>query len=535
MKKHLSKLLLLGVVAFFFVSCVEEEDFFEQDYPTTSFKTTVVENVSTVLGRKLPNPYSVTNMTNALNNLRTEYGMEPNIEIEPTDYYVRFLPQDLSQYDKLTSDTNLLLFDYPLDYEIITLGDYYHDPSIPDTCYTWQYATVPIDYVFNNEIRYEILDTCYIPDDTDESQITDYDILEQNSFFILGLREYVLENKDIQTRALWGNGKKPEGYYKVYNTEDCVYEPVKQARAVCHTIVKNTSATINYSNGYYKMNKKFSTNLYYKIKWSNPKGFRLHYPITVAVSNFGVHGKSGYSKNIDFATNAGRLATINNAATEYYNICSNTNILPPPSDLKIFFTGDSWGSSAPMLTRVIHPILFNGNNPWYAFFENLFLSPFLGTAQSICSLIGPDITILSSTLSSRIFRSVWHELSHASHFAKVGSQYWSEYISYIITFDTYGEITDNNSGVCGVGEMWASAATAHYMKIYKNITIGVPDDWYKPEILRDLMRDNILTNTQIFNCLNSDIRSHQQLKVALKNAYPEKSRIIESKFNQYGF
>ena len=30
-------------------------------------------------------------------------------------------------------------------------------------------------------------------------------------------------------------------------------------------------------------------------------------------------------------------------------------------------------------------------------------------------------------------------------------------------------------------------------------------------------------------------RSHQQLKVALKNAYPEKSRIIESKFNQYGF
>ena len=37
------------------------------------------------------------------------------------------------------------------------------------------------------------------------------------------------------------------------------------------------------------------------------------------------------------------------------------------------------------------------------------------------------------------------------------------------------------------------------------------------------------------DCLNSDIRSHQQLKVALKNAYPEKSRIIDSTFNLYGF
>ncbi len=533
MKRNLSKFLLLGVVALFFASCVEEDEFYEQD-SIVNAKTTVVESGTTVLGRKLPNPYSVTNMTNALNNLRTEYGMEPNIEIEPTDYYVRFLPQNLSQYDKLSTDTNLLLFDHPLDYEIITLGDSYHDPLIPDTCYTWLYATVPVDYEFNNDITYEILDTCYIPNDTDDSQITDYDILEQNSFFILGLREYVLENKDIQTRALWGNGKKPEGYYNVYNTSSRNHEPVKQARAVCHTIVKNANARIN-SNGYYKINKKFSTNLYYKIKWSNSKGFNLHYPIIVAVSNFGVHSKSGYSKNIDFATNAGKLATINNAATEYYNICTNTNILPPPSNLKIFFTGDNIRSSAPMLTRVVHPILFNGNNPWYAFFENLFLSPFLGNIQSICRLIGPDVTIKGPSSTSSAFRTVWHELSHASHFAKVGSQYWSEYISYIITFGAYGDRTDNNSGVCGVGEMWAEAACVHYINTYNNGTSSVITDWFKPEILSDLMRDSTLTNTQIFNCLNSDIRSHQQLKVALKNAYPEKSRDIDSTFNEYGF
>ena len=84
MKRNLSKFLLLGVVAFFFASCVEEDEFYEQD-GTVNVKTTVVESGTTVLGRKLPNPYSVRNMMNSLNHLREEYGMELYIEIEPTD------------------------------------------------------------------------------------------------------------------------------------------------------------------------------------------------------------------------------------------------------------------------------------------------------------------------------------------------------------------------------------------------------------------------------------------------------------------
>lgn len=530
MKRNLSKFLLLGVVVLFFASCVEEDEFYEQD-SIVNVKTTVVESGTTVLGRKLPNPYSVTNMTNALNNLRTEYGMELNIEIEPTDYYVRFLPQNLLQYDKLSTDTNLLLFDHPLDYEIITLGDSYHDPLIPDTCYTWLYATVPVDYEFNNDITYEILDTCYIPNDTDDSQITDYDILEQNSFFILGLREYVLENKDIQTRALWGNGKKPEGTYKVYNTTTNTYEPVKQARAVCHTIVKNANATIN-SNGYYKMNKKFSTNLYYKIKWKNEKGFSISYPILQATSNFGVHSKSGYSKNIDFATNAGRLATINNAATEYYDICSDKNILTPPTNLKILFLDCS---SAPLFPRVEDNVAFQGNSFLLTFLGNMSLGSVISLAQSVLHLIGPDVTIEHNSSTLKTFYLVWHELSHTSHFRKVGSEYWADYISYIMTFGAYGNRGDYNSGVCGVGEMWANAASRQFIAEYKNDTLSVGDKWFKPEILIDLFYDGTLTTTQVYNCFNSNIRSHQQLKDALKDAYPKKAHIIESKFNQYGF
>ena len=57
----------------------------------------------------------------------------------------------------------------------------------------------------------------------------------------------------------------------------------------------------------------------------------------------------------------------------------------------------------------------------------------------------------------------------------------------------------------------------------------------KRNLSKLLLYDGTLTTTQVYNCFNSDIRSHQQLKVALKNAYPEKSRDIDSTFNKYGF
>lgn len=60
----------------------------------------------------------------SLKQYATEENSEPylksaeTIEIYPTDLYVRFLPNDSIQYNNLTSNTTLTLFDTPLDYEI---------------------------------------------------------------------------------------------------------------------------------------------------------------------------------------------------------------------------------------------------------------------------------------------------------------------------------------------------------------------------------------------------------------------------------
>ncbi|MFW5751994.1 MAG: hypothetical protein ACOCW8_01505 [bacterium] len=47
----------------------------------------------TVLGEKLENPYTVTNMERAYNNLKSSNTGVSDIDIETTHYYIRFLPK----------------------------------------------------------------------------------------------------------------------------------------------------------------------------------------------------------------------------------------------------------------------------------------------------------------------------------------------------------------------------------------------------------------------------------------------------------
>ena len=59
----------------------------------------------------------------------------------------------------------LEIFDTPVDYQIDYEGDYYHDPSIPDSLPTWQYAVVPPNFVFPSGIQHETLAQIHIPGD----------------------------------------------------------------------------------------------------------------------------------------------------------------------------------------------------------------------------------------------------------------------------------------------------------------------------------------------------------------------------------
>lgn len=81
-----------------------------------------------VLGKKLPNPYALANMQLAYDSLMKTVSPTP-VELLPTELYVRFLPKDSTDLRILWEDEDLVLFDYPLDYEITVEGGYYHDPD----------------------------------------------------------------------------------------------------------------------------------------------------------------------------------------------------------------------------------------------------------------------------------------------------------------------------------------------------------------------------------------------------------------------
>lgn len=117
------------------------------------------------LGKKLENPYSLTNMKKAFAQTSNLKSLAE--DLKPTHLYVRFLPETTEEMTILTEDTTLKLYDYPFDYEIIEDGQYYHDPSIPLDKFTWLYTVVKPDYKFPS-VKYEILEEIYLPDDSEE-------------------------------------------------------------------------------------------------------------------------------------------------------------------------------------------------------------------------------------------------------------------------------------------------------------------------------------------------------------------------------
>lgn len=80
-----------------------------------------------------------------------------------TDLYVKFSPLNEAQLVLLEDSLDLDLYDYPLDYEVVTDGDYYPQPGkaaedMPDF-----YTTVPVSFTFPAGVPYTILEELHFP------------------------------------------------------------------------------------------------------------------------------------------------------------------------------------------------------------------------------------------------------------------------------------------------------------------------------------------------------------------------------------
>ena len=483
-----------------------------------------------VLGSKLENPYTTENITKALNSLYpTKAG---RVEVEPTDLYVRFLPADKSECSLLES-LGLELVDHPLDYAIAVEGDWYHDPQVPSGDVTWQYAVVPVDFQFP-DIEYEIIDRCYINRNATalKSDGIDWDAVERESYVLTG-NECMLP--DAQTRA--SDTAVPSGRITIVDDHANGGKPfgVAGVKVSCNSFVKFDTCYTD-RDGYYTMSRKFSTQVRYRLVFQNEKGFAIGLNLLLvpaSVSTLGTASAKGVNLTVT-KNSEGKLfrrCVVNNAAYEYYSRCSaaDMGLTLPPSDLRIWLFGSMEASSA---------IMMHHNTV----ISNKLISGFLGDYAAIIKFLLPDITIGTSGRDDyrSIYSAVCHELAHASHFSQVGTDYWNEYIWYIIESYissggmTYGTGQGERAGYCCVGEMWGYFIES---KMYKE-RYGGPypsfgtSYWFYPQIFRYL-EERGMAVSKMFSVLTADVTDRASLKEALIESNPQRKVLIEQVFSRY--
>lgn len=486
-----------------------------------------------VLGEQLSDPYSIDNVVMAVKSLYPEKGAR--VDIKPTDIYVRFLPSDDSELERLES-LGIFLIDHPLDYSIVKEGDYYHDPSIDENSITWQYAVVPSDFNFPRGIEFEILDKCYIADNdvTTRADGIDWAAVEAESFRLTGNAGLLASQ---ETKG--GSGAcAPSGRIEIVDEDYNSGKPIGVAGVmVCvNSFVKFATCQTD-GEGYYEMKKKFSSDVRYRIVFKNKKGFGIGVNLLLvpaSISTLGKNSPQGVDVKVtkDSDWKMFTRCVVNNAAYDYYEKYSgeDSSILPPPSDLRIWIFRKLSDSAAPMLQQGV-------------LLENGLISKYLGEYADLVRIFLPDITLgLKDTNDyASIYSTVCHELAHSSHFMLAGKSYWSAYVchvlkSFVSSGESYGSGTEKNAGYCEVGEMWA-----YYMEnvVFRDrygrdsATRGV-SFWFYPQIFLYL-DERGLDAEKIFRVLTSDVNSRETLRTALADTYPEYRTIVEQAFERYGY
>ena len=481
-----------------------------------------------VLGEKLDNPYTTENMRDAYASL---YPTRSRYDVETSHLYVRFLPADEDELEQLTS-AGLDLVDYPLDYEILVDGDYYQDPSVGENI-TWQYAVVPAEYEFPDNIRHEILDECFITETDPDTRFAggaDWAAVEAEAYRISG-------NGNMLDAGTRGGKVNPTGRITIVDDEANGGKPVGLAgvRIRCNTFVK-FSNTFTDRDGYYTIPRTFSAKLKYRLVFKNEKGFAIGFNLILQPASASSLGKGPASGiNATITRNSDRTlflrSAVNNAAYEYITRCGNEdmNLTLPPGDLRIWLMSKLDASSAVLLHHKVGV-------------SHELVKDFLGYFASLISFFAPDVTIGTKNMDSYsdVYRAVCHELAHCSHFSQVGLDYWNRYVEYILRSYvstggmTYGEGSGDYAGYCEVGEMWA-----YYLEsvMYQDRYGGPMPQfgtsyWFSPQIFRYL-DERGMERSDFLDAMQPDVTSLPALQSKMISLYPSRAMTIEQVFFRY--
>ena len=523
-RKYLSVTLCAAV----FCSC---DTSVHTEYPDPPGEV-YVEHGMMVLGRQLEDPYSVSNITKALESLYpTKAG---SVSVSGTDLYVRFLPSSEAQYERL-QEMGVEMLDHPLDYEIVREGDYYHDPEIPEGNITWQYAVVHPDFSFPSDISYEILDRCHI---TEHEVFTrsggdgiDWDAVERESFRLTG-NAAMLEDAP---RSKAGAANPSGRITLVDEMNPSAPEGVKGVRVACNVFVKIGEAYTD-EDGYYEIKKSFSTKPRYWLVFKNKKGFGIGLNLILvggSSSTMGKQSQEGYSMEVSRESDRSLFArcVVNNAVWDYFGRCktSSGTIKTPPSNLRLWIFQQLGVSSTVMMQHG-------------AGVDNTLIKKYLGDWAPVVKWFLPDITLgfKGEEDYASMYATTVHELSHASHFQQVDKEWWDKLIEFNLTgyvtsgLMTYGTGGEEYAGYCEVAEMWAYYLSSKFFRMrYPGTTAMFGTSyWFFPQVLYYLDEKG-LDYFKIFQALVPAVTDRDKLRDKLLTLYPEFKTNILLAFNRY--
>lgn len=388
--------------------------------PTVDAKEEAI--TPTVLGEQLVNPYSLRVMRQAWDELDgVQGGLKSAIAeaISATHLYVRFAPADSAELFDLLADTTLEVFDYPMDREVLSWGEGYHAPELPDSVPTYHYCAVPIDMELPG-ITYAVLDSLYQPDvpedDVEESAnslkaapILDFDRLERQAFQVAGLEEGLKRSQNY----------RPHGYLKYEDTSRGSIEGVEGAKLRFHYFTKVTTCRTN-NQGYFYGGKTFRRDPHCEVRWECDD-FVVRPSTGLKVAETHLTGDEKRQFVCRSGTNAWKYASVYRGAHYYYHQWYIGGLTRPPR----------WGLRHVLIKAVN---TFNKLGRYYC--------------ASILGLV-PDIRVLVSDRSSaQIFGTVVHELAHVVHHQKDRSNYhhcddivketWARGVQWYMLTQRYG-------------------------------------------------------------------------------------------------
>lgn len=406
------------LLAFQFSSC-EKEDVLNQEVQEQVATETEIR-----VGEKVESPFLLRNMQRAVDSLSARSGLKSLTVLEPTHLYVRFLPADTAEYDRLVSDTTLDFDSYPLDREL-TEGESYHDPSLPKDAITWQYTVVPADYGLDKTgVEYEVLDELYILDedlDREDISVGNSNTLKSGSSERLSWKDVVNEAL-IQTGNVGKNELRskwtPCATIKAYDDLLGKYIPLQGVKVRIRYFAFLKAYHYTNADGYVSFGSK-RTSVEYSIEWERDMwdirdgGIQAYYNGPKQKSKWNLNIGSGTQKSLHYSA-------IHRALYKYYygDCCGLTR---PSKSLKISYqTGSDPDGTALGSTTAAKVRTWNWIFSAIKIYEK-------GKIIENGKIIGDKVETVSSVLSTTL-----HELSHASHACRLGMKDYDDRTSKFV-------------------------------------------------------------------------------------------------------